>query len=69
LVLHSILSYGLDPRYCRQGVSGGGAAYGEGVYFAEDSGKADQYPDTGGGGIDRQLDENLEMHKRLYNNT
>ena len=65
MVLHSILKGGLDPRFCRQG-AGAGAAYGEGVYFAEDSGKADQYASFA---ADLRFDKSLEMHKRLYSPT
>jgi hypothetical protein len=66
MVLHSILTGGLDPRYCRAG-QGAGAAYGEGVYFAEDSGKADQYASSLF--EDLRFDDRLEMHKRLYSPT
>ena len=64
--LHNILRSGLDPRFCRAGAHNtAGAAYGEGVYFAEDSGKADQYTTIDS----RYSPGQREMHKRLYSDT
>jgi len=57
-VLINILSTGLNERFAGTAV---GAAYGEGLYLAEDAGKNDQYTK-----VDLQYDGSSELHKRLY---
>jgi hypothetical protein len=56
--LSSILSTGLNERFAG---TAAGAAYGEGLYLAEDAGKNDQYTK-----VDPQYDGSSELHKRLY---
>jgi hypothetical protein len=59
-VLLSILSTGLNERFSG---TNAGTAYGDGIYFAEDAGKNDQYA-----GVDEQYEATSELHKRLYRN-
>ena len=69
LVLHGtrpetllqILRAGLNERYSG---SSAGAAFGEGIYFAEDAGKSDQYVQC-----DKCMGEFPELHKQLYTET
>ena len=57
-VLINILSTGRNERFAG---TAAGAAYGEGLYLAEDAGKNDQYTK-----VDPQYDGSSELHKRLY---
>jgi len=57
-VLINILSMGMNERFAG---TAAGAAYGEGLYLAEDAGKNDQYTK-----VDSQYDGSSELHKRLY---
>jgi hypothetical protein len=57
-VLINILSMGMNERFAG---TAAGAAYGEGLYLAEDTGKNDQYTK-----VDSQYDGSSELHKRLY---
>ena len=57
-VLINILSTGMNERFAG---TAAGAAYGEGLYLAEDAGKNDQYTK-----VDSQYDGSSELHKRLY---
>ena len=57
-VLLNILAGGLNERYAG---TGAGAAYGEGIYLAEDAGKNDQYTKA-----DLQHGGEPELHHRLY---
>lgn len=56
--LLSVLHSGLDERYSG---SGAGTIFGDGVYLAEDVGKADQY-----GAVDKAYNKSDELHRRLY---
>ena len=59
--LLDLLSTGLNEHF--SGI-GAGAAFGDGVYLAEDAGKTDQYV-----GPDSAYDPRNELHKRLYDET
>ena len=59
--LFNLLSTGLNERFA--GI-GAGAAFGAGVYLAEDAGKTDQYVSA-----DSAYDPSSELHKRLYDET
>jgi hypothetical protein len=59
--LLKLLSTGLNERFA--GI-GAGAAFGAGVYLAEDAGKTDQYVSP-----DSAYDPSSELHKRLYGET
>ena len=52
-----IIQNGLSKDFSANGY------YGDGVYFAEDAGKSDQYTSP-----DRRYDANSELHKHLYPN-
>ena len=54
-------SQGLNERFSG---SSAGAVFGDGIYLAEDCGKADQYVD-----VDAAWDAESELHKRLYGRT
>lgn len=57
-VLLNILSTGTNERFSG---TGAGTAYGDGVYFAENATKNDQY-----GKVDEKYDASSDLHQRLY---
>ena len=57
-VLFSLLSNGLNERFSG---TNAGTLFGDGIYFAEDVGKSDQYVAK-----DEKLEVSSELHQRLY---
>jgi hypothetical protein len=57
-VLFSLLSNGLNERFSG---TNAGTKFGDGIYFAEDVGKSDQYVTK-----DAKLEVSSELHQRLY---
>ena len=60
-VILSCVNTGLNPNLSG---SGAGTAFGEGVYLAEDAGKADQYVE--GEHADDKFNAHPELHAHLY---
>ena len=57
-VLLNMLSTGLNERFSG---TNAGTAFGDGIYFAEDVGKNDQYTM-----VDERYDASFDLHQRLY---